>query len=841
MSFVFRWLVIVGCVLAAAVAGAQPSGPYSGRTVQSVIEELRAAGSPLVYSSNLLPQTLRIASEPTATTPLELAREVLSPHGLTVQEEAGLWLVVVGEPAAPVPVLPSRLVLTVQSAYSTLPVATGSVQVDAPTGAVTPVADGRAEISELAPGRHRITVRAQGYLPERVTVNAEAGATVSLTVGLFEAVSELDEITVSASRYDVTNALQPSAAYFSRDEIEALASIGDDTVRVAHRLPGVASNEFSAKPYVRGGASNEFAVFLDGVRLIEPYHLRDFQGVVSAVDQRIVDTAAIHAGGFPAEYGDALSGLMIVEPREPTELEHELGLSVLYTSLLSSGTFADGRASWLVSARSSNLDRVVVDEIGQPAFGDAFVRVGRDLGAKHRLTFGGLEFRDDLLFTPEDSATDHEQATGDTFDRQLWLRATSEWSERLSSDLWLYSARFNSTRHESVIDTEEIIGRVDDYRQLDMVGMRQAWRYALSDNQALDFGVEIDDTDAVYRYSSAVTRLGLLATLGGTAPPLRDLTAAPNGRTYGAYVTDRVRVTPSLILDLGVRWDRQDYLPPEVDHQYSPRAGLLYRVGEHTDLRVSYGSFFQPEGLLDLQVEDGVVDFSRAQDATHSIISVERRLAGTLAIRAEYYRKSTRHARPRYENQFDPLVLIPELRASRVRIAPDGAQARGLELIVSGEQPVSWWAGVSFARVVDEIDGTLVPRSWDQASALTAGAIWDVGAWDLSLAASVNRGWPATEVTVTTLPSGETVAQAGRRNDTRLSPVRRLDFRASKDFRVGPGALRFFAEVANLTDRDNTCCLAFEPITLPDGSPGLEREEISRFGATGNIGLLWQF
>ncbi len=164
---------------------------------------------------------------------------------------------------------------------------------------------------------------------------------------LFEAVAKLDEIIVMASRYDVSNDLQPSATYFSRDDIEALASLGDDTLRVAHRLPGVASNEFSARPYVRGGDTNEFAVLLDGVRLIEPYHFRDFEDIVSAVDQRVVDTVAIHAGGFPAEYGDALSGLMVIEPREPTALAHEIGVSVLYTSLLSSGTFADGRASWL--------------------------------------------------------------------------------------------------------------------------------------------------------------------------------------------------------------------------------------------------------------------------------------------------------------------------------------------------------------------------------------------------------------------------------------------------------------------------------------------------------------
>jgi hypothetical protein len=783
-----------------------------GRTVQSVIDELRASGAPLVYSSNLLPATLTVAAEPAGTTPLAVAREILQPHGLGVREEGGVWLVVRVESP---PTLPATLVVLVQSAYSGAPVAAATVQADAPAGPIVAADGGRAELADLTPGRHTVIVRAAGFLPERVSVNAEAGVTAEIVVGLFEAVARLEEITVTASRYDVTNAAQPSATHFSRDEIETLASLGDDTVRVAQRLPGVASNELSARPHVRGGNTNEFAVLLDGVRLVEPYHLRDFQGV--------------------------FSGLMVIEPREPTELAHELGFSVLYTSLLTSGTFADGGASWLVSARNSNLDRVLADELGQPAYADVFARVGADLGAKHRLTIGGLHFRDDILLTPDDAVDDLEQATSDTDSRQQWLKLDSEWSDELTSTMWWYSTDFTSWRRESVVDLAEIIGAVDDRRELEAVGVKQAWGYTLSDRQHLRFGMEAEQRDAVYSYASTVARFGLLATLGGTAPPLRVAALAPSGRSYGAYVTDRVRVTERLIAELGVRWDRQDYLPPGADSQFSPRASVLYRLGESTDLRVSHGRFFQPESMLDLEVGDGVGEFSRAQNAAHSIVSIERRLTGTLALRAEMYRKRTRHVRPHHENLFDPFVLVPELRANRVRIAPERAEARGFELLVSGEQPVSWWVGASFARVEDEIAGVGVPRSWDQQRALNAGVTWPIAGWTLSAAASLNRGWPATEITVVTLPSGARAAQAGVRNAVRLSTVRRLDFRASRDVALRGSALRMFAEITNLTNRDNACCLVYEPVTLASGLPSLAGSERGRAGVTGNLGVLWQF
>ena len=826
----------------------QDAPVYAGKPVHEVLEELRALGAPLVYSTSLVPPTLHVAREPQSADPLDIAREILSDHGLTIEQSGGAWLVVRGASAAVAsPPVGGAIALTVFAAGSGVPPADAIVQLDPPRGSSVVVAAGRAEFAAVAAGKHLLSVAAPGFLAQRASVVVASGATAQVTVTLPPMAPRLDEVTVTASRYDLRADAQPSTSHFTQQQIESLSYLGDDALRVAHRLPGVATNDFSARSHVRGGDVDEMTVMLDGMRINEPFHLRDYQAVFSAIDQRIVSGEQVYSGAFPAEYGDALSGLTVMDRVEPTEgLHTELGLSLLYTSILSSGTFADGRAQWLVSARRGNLDKLVDDERGEPSYQDEFVHVATALGSKHKLAFNAIGFGDDISLRPSNSSEDREAGVTDTSTRQLWLTLDSEWRPGLSSRTFLYQTSFDTDRHGDVTNLNEMVGVADDRRRLDEAGVKQDWRLDASSRHLATFGFEVKRGDARYDYASTVRWLGVLATLEPT--PSRSFSAAPapSGDTYAAYVSDRWRITDQLIADLGLRWDEQTYLPPGADEQVGPRASLLYRLDGQTDLRIAHGKFFQSQGLADLQVEDGVVDFAPAQHASSTIVGIDHRFPDGLAVRAELFEKTTHGARPRYENLFDPLVLLPELRPGRVRIAPERGEARGLEVLLSATHPFSWWLGYSFAHADDVIDGQNVPRSWDQRDALNAGITHDVGPWTLSAVLNAHTGWPAT--TLSLVPSNApnavdgVVAVPGSRNAERLGATGRVDFRAGRAYAVGAGSVRVFAEVTNLTGRENVCCLRYEQADTPIGAPPeLAVEARNGLPFTVNLGALWQF
>lgn len=72
------------------------SQAFLGRPVVEVLRELRSGDLDFIYSSELVPATMRVLAEPRETSPLLVAREVLAAHGLALSVvRPGLYAVIV--------------------------------------------------------------------------------------------------------------------------------------------------------------------------------------------------------------------------------------------------------------------------------------------------------------------------------------------------------------------------------------------------------------------------------------------------------------------------------------------------------------------------------------------------------------------------------------------------------------------------------------------------------------------------------------------------------------------------------------------------------------------------
>ena len=93
-----------------------------------------------------------------------------------------------------------------------------------------------------------------------------------------EEVVKLDKVVVTPSQFGIAEERVAPNVTLTNAELETLPQFGEDLYRTISRLPGLTGNDFSAMFLVRGAPNNQLLARFDGVDLIEPFHLKDFDG-----------------------------------------------------------------------------------------------------------------------------------------------------------------------------------------------------------------------------------------------------------------------------------------------------------------------------------------------------------------------------------------------------------------------------------------------------------------------------------------------------------------------------------------------------------------------------------
>jgi hypothetical protein len=579
-----------------------------------------------------------------------------------------------------------------------------------------------------------------------------------------------------------------------RDRLLSSPEHTADPLLPVSRAAGVATTDGSGGLNVRGGSSRETKIVLDGLELYDPYHLKDRGGPISILDSQNVGEVGLLSGGFPAEYGGHMSAVVEMDTVAPSD-RFEAGASVSSGEMrVAAGGVLRQRLRWLVSARQGDPSRLLealgADPAYRPPFSDFFVKADQRLGDGTTLSLQVLGADDEVEKDDNDEALETIREPGTLrslhSQRYAWVTLRRAFSSSLYAHTVLSFGRLTSDRQGSTAR----VTAVRDARSTRLFGVKQDWLHQ-SKAHLLKWGFDVKHLEAQYGYISVPTAEAPFA-----------IASTPAGADVGVYVADRLRVSSNLNVEVGVRWDRQTYLPGG-EGTLSPRVSAVYAVGSRAAVRLGWGYFYQSQRIHELQVEDRVAHFFPAERAEHRIVSYQHAFEGGILLQLSGYQKRMSELRPRFENILDPFSFFPEANRDRIRIAPEAARADGIELVV--QRPLrgstGWWAAYTLARAEDEIDGRWVPRQWDRRHALNVGFDWKpTRSWTVTAAGSHHSGWPATPVTVED--------EIGPRNSLRSTPYHRLDARVSRSMSIRGSDLTASLTLTDAFDLGGVCCVA---------------------------------
>ncbi|MEW6411916.1 MAG: TonB-dependent receptor [Candidatus Zixiibacteriota bacterium] len=743
---------------------------------------------------------------------------------------------------------------------------------DRPLGTITDTL-GYFTIGGLEDGVYRLRVSHVGYETKVLdSIHLSGARAITLNIELVKKPVSIKGVTVTPGQFSILSDEPAATQLLPREVIETRPQLAEDLFRAVQRLPGIAYNDFSAKFNVRGGEQDEVLINLDGMELYEPFHLKDVDGgVISVIDVAAMEGVDLMAGGYPANYGDRMSGVFNIKSKNTAAdtKRISLGLSLMNARFLSEGTFSDNKGSWLVSARRGYLDLLLdlsgADDQLRPQYYDIFSKLRYKLNQQQILTLNFLRADDNLEYLG--TKVDDENNEGDTLyssygSTYLWLTLDSYMSSKLAGKTITSFGSVSQNREGQVYDEVASMPemQVDDNRSFDVFGARTDWEFEAHRNLLFKAGLDLRHVSADYDYSSYL--YDYRYNPGGY--PLyivegidsNKVSINPSGDRFSGYFATRVRPVGFATAEVGVRYDRASYSD---DEHFSPRANLALNLSQKTTLRCGWGHFYQMERIDEISVQDGQTDFHKAEKARHIVLGLDHNFATGENLRLNVFYKKYSALAPAYRNTFGELVTFPELEEDRVEVTFNGKTAKGVELYVKKDvgEKLSWWFSYSLSEVRDDIkslyyfsEGVTVNYNeefyfpYDQLHTMYLDLNYRFNTkWQFNVAWQYHTGWPFTGVSLVQRDIGDQTVFYLEADDpwrSKHDPFKRLDLRLNRKFFMSKGTITAFIEVINVTGAENI--RNYEYVLVDnDGVLSIEKHTEKWFGTLPSFGIAYDY
>lgn len=207
----------------------------------------------------------------------------------------------------------------------------------------------------ISVGRVKVEILSQGFQTALFQeFEMKSGNASFLQTTLQEKVSNLKEVVVKGkeSKDKPNNSMAlVGARRLSMEEASRYAGGFDDPARLASSFGGASGGIGNNGIAVRGNKPGSFQWRMEGMEIPNPNHFADVisfgAGGLSALSAQLISSADFFTGGFPAEYGNALAGIMDIKIRNGINSKRRYGFKIgaIGTEAATEGPFKMGKKS----------------------------------------------------------------------------------------------------------------------------------------------------------------------------------------------------------------------------------------------------------------------------------------------------------------------------------------------------------------------------------------------------------------------------------------------------------------------------------------------------------------
>ncbi|KAF2519582.1 TonB-dependent receptor [Flavobacterium salilacus subsp. salilacus] len=566
---------------------------------------------------------------------------------------------------------------------SETPLSGATVEViDMPNGTATTDESGNFKIENVPLGRQSVLVTFLGYEAFFVgDIAVTTGKDVQLSITMNESFDELQEVVITAER-DKVKALNKmatvSARQFSLEEVNRYAGGRSDVARLAANFAGVSTADDSRNDIVvRGNSPTGMLWRIEGIPVPSPNHFATFGTTgspVSALNPNLLANSDFLTSAFPAEYGNAISGVFDLNFRKGNNEDYEFMASIgAFPGLefMAEGPLGKKGGSFIGAARYGVAGFVGAGGTSaQPNYRDVSFNIDFGNFSFGNLTLFGIGGTSDIEFLGKDADEDDLFAAEDE-----------------NADVYSAFGAFGLTHTITINDKSYLRTTAGASVAKSTYEQERLFNYGTPQETPLLF-TDVDNTESRITFSTLFNskisrrftlRTGLLYENFSLDANLFDRDRQPDNDNDGypdlttIYQTDgtydviqpyaqgQFRLTEKLTLNGGIHGQ---YFSVNEEFAIEPRASLTWAISPIHSVNFGYGIHHQnvaaPILFQNANINGELVQTNRDLDlvrSTHYVIGYDVKLAKKWRAKAEvYYQDIAKAAVERFPSSYSSLT-----------------------------------------------------------------------------------------------------------------------------------------------------------------------------------------
>jgi len=513
--------------------------------------------------------------------------------------------------------------------------------------------NGNFRFENIPLGRHTIRVSFLGYesyIIKELLVGS--GKEIMLTIELKELSIEMKEVIIKANsnKEEPLNTMATlSAKQLSVEEANRYAGGFDDPARLASTFAGVAGNLQNNGIVIRGNAPKGMLWRMEGVEIATPTHFANITtfggGGITALSSQMLANSDFFTGAFPAEYGNALSGVFDLKLRTGNDEKHEFTFQagIIGLDFSAEGPFVKGKkASFVFNYRYSTfslLGPLLPADAGGIRYQDLCFKLNFPTQKAGVFSIWGVGALD---VNPQKAESDST----------LWIhnQDKEEGKNNLGMGALGFSHKIIVRKKSFVSSTLSVSENTLDHNQwrysnelslqpLEIVQYHN-WKYSFSSYLNYKFNARHTNRTGII-----VDNLNYSYDIENTSTPGQPLEPVVNQKSnsnlLAAYTQSRFDLSPFLFLNIGLH---SQYFSFNNHYTIEPRAGITWKFAPGHSFSMGYGNHSQLEMLQIYMAQrssgTGFINPNRNLDfskAHHFVLGYNWKINENLHLKIEPY------------------------------------------------------------------------------------------------------------------------------------------------------------------------------------------------------------